>query len=95
MPIYNAPIRDMQFVMHEVLNVAAELKPMAKFADTDVDTINAFSQNWDKLQVSGMTATTNWTKVQDGAHTVITVLGVNIIVQNTLAADMTNADFIF
>ena len=29
MPIYNAPIRDMQFVMHEVLKVTEELKPMA------------------------------------------------------------------
>ena len=33
MPVYNAPIRDMQFVMHEVLNVTEELKPIAKYAD--------------------------------------------------------------
>ena len=26
MPVYNPPLRDMQFVMHEVLNVEAELK---------------------------------------------------------------------
>ena len=41
MPVYNAPIRDMQFVMHEVLDVTEELKPMAKYADADIDTINA------------------------------------------------------
>ena len=41
MPIYNAPLRDMQFVMHEVLNVTEELKPIAKYADADIDTINA------------------------------------------------------
>jgi alkylation response protein AidB-like acyl-CoA dehydrogenase len=41
MPVYNPPLRDMQFVMHEVLNVTEELKPMAKYADADIDTINA------------------------------------------------------
>ena len=41
MPIYNAPLRDMQFVMHEVLNVTEELRPISKYADADVDTINA------------------------------------------------------
>ena len=38
MPVYNPPLRDMQFVMHEVLKVTEELKPMAKYADADVDT---------------------------------------------------------
>ena len=41
MPVYNPPLRDMQFVMHEVLNVTEELKPITKYADADVDTINA------------------------------------------------------
>ncbi len=41
MTIYNAPLRDMQFVMHEVLNVTAELAPITKYADADIDTINA------------------------------------------------------
>ena len=41
MTIYNAPLRDMQFLMHEVLNVTAELAPITKYADADVDTINA------------------------------------------------------
>src|ERR1700712_5272434 len=37
---YTAPLRDMQFVLHEVLNVEAELKNMPKHADLDADTIN-------------------------------------------------------
>jgi alkylation response protein AidB-like acyl-CoA dehydrogenase len=41
MPQYTPPLRDMQFVMHEVLKVTDELKPIAKYADADVDTINA------------------------------------------------------
>lgn len=37
---YAAPLRDMQFVLHEVLNVEAELKSMPSHADLDADTIN-------------------------------------------------------
>jgi alkylation response protein AidB-like acyl-CoA dehydrogenase len=38
---YNPPLRDMQFVLHEVLNVVDELKPLPAHAEIDVDTINA------------------------------------------------------
>ena len=41
MPTYTPPLRDMQFVMHEVLKVTDEFKTMPKHADADVDTINA------------------------------------------------------
>jgi alkylation response protein AidB-like acyl-CoA dehydrogenase len=37
---YAAPLRDMQFVLHELLDVEAELKNMPKHADLDADTIN-------------------------------------------------------
>ncbi|KAF1053032.1 MAG: 3-methylmercaptopropionyl-CoA dehydrogenase [Burkholderia gladioli] len=37
---YVAPLRDMQFVLHELLNVEAELKQMPKHAYLDADTIN-------------------------------------------------------
>ncbi|MDB5831059.1 MAG: acyl-CoA dehydrogenase, partial [Caballeronia sp.] len=37
---YTAPLRDMQFVLHELLNVEAEVKNMPKHADLDADTIN-------------------------------------------------------
>ena len=40
MPQYNPPIRDMQFVLHEVLNVVDELKAMPQHAEVDVDTFN-------------------------------------------------------
>ncbi|MDO9258994.1 MAG: acyl-CoA dehydrogenase C-terminal domain-containing protein [Polaromonas sp.] len=41
MPQYNPPLRDMQFVMHEVLKVTDEFKALPKHADVDADTINA------------------------------------------------------
>ncbi len=41
MPTYNPPLRDMQFVMHEVFNVADEFKAIPAYAEVDVDTINA------------------------------------------------------
>ncbi|KTT24549.1 acyl-CoA dehydrogenase C-terminal domain-containing protein [Pseudacidovorax intermedius] len=41
MPTYTPPLRDMQFVLHEVFNVADEFKAMPAHAETDADTINA------------------------------------------------------
>jgi len=41
MPTYTPPLRDMQFVMHEVLHVTDEFKTMPRHAEVDVDTINA------------------------------------------------------
>ena len=41
MPQYNPPLRDMHFVMHEVLKVSDELKLLPAHADVDADTINA------------------------------------------------------
>jgi Ca2+-binding RTX toxin-like protein len=61
----------------------------------DRDTVNTFVQGWDMLQVSGMTATTTYTKVQEGANAVITVLGVDIVLQDTNISTINNADFIF
>ncbi|MDK9702607.1 MAG: acyl-CoA dehydrogenase C-terminal domain-containing protein [Sulfuritalea sp.] len=37
---YNAPLRDMQFVLHELLDVTTELKTLPAHADIDADTIN-------------------------------------------------------
>lgn len=37
---YTAPLRDMQFVLHELLNVEQELKALPAHADVDADTIN-------------------------------------------------------
>ncbi len=41
MPTYTPPLRDMRFVMHEVLKVADEFQAIPKYAEADVDTINA------------------------------------------------------
>ena len=41
MPQYNPPLRDMHFVLHEMLSVADELKMLPKHADVDTATINA------------------------------------------------------
>ncbi|MFN7368656.1 MAG: acyl-CoA dehydrogenase N-terminal domain-containing protein, partial [Burkholderiales bacterium] len=41
MPQYHAPLRDMQFVLHEVLKVQDEFQHMPRFAEVDADTVNA------------------------------------------------------
>lgn len=41
MPQYNPPLRDMHFVLHELLNVTDELKMLPRHAEVDTDTINA------------------------------------------------------
>ncbi len=41
MPTYTPPLRDMQFVMNDVLHVTDELKAMPANADIDDDTIDA------------------------------------------------------
>ena len=40
MPIYKAPLRDQQFVIHEVLGAVDMLKALPRYADLDADTMN-------------------------------------------------------
>ncbi|MEY2951935.1 MAG: hypothetical protein RLZZ401_22, partial [Pseudomonadota bacterium] len=49
MPTYTPPLRDMQFVMHEVLQVTDELKACPRHADIDIDTINAVLEEGGKF----------------------------------------------
>ena len=49
MPSYTPPLRDMQFVIHEVFNVVDELKQIPKHADIDADTINAVLEEGGKF----------------------------------------------
>jgi len=49
MPTYTPPLRDMQFVMHELLNVVDDFKQIPKHADIDVDTINAVLEEGGKF----------------------------------------------
>ena len=41
MPTYTPPLRDMQFVMHEVFHATDEFKAMPRYAEVDEDTVNA------------------------------------------------------
>ncbi len=80
MPIYNPPLRDMQFVMHEVLKVTDEFKAIPQHADTDVDTINAVLEEAGKfasqvifpLNISG---DTEGCKLDQKTHEVTTPKG--------------------
>ena len=49
MPTYTPPLRDMQFVMHEVLNVVGDFQQIPKHADIDADTINAVLEEGGKF----------------------------------------------
>ena len=41
MPQYNPPLRDMQFLLHEVFKVTDDYRHMPQHAEVDIDTINA------------------------------------------------------
>ena len=51
MPTYTPPLRDMQFILNEVLNVQQELQAIPKYADADIDTdtINAILEEGGKF----------------------------------------------
>ena len=42
---YTPPLRDIQFVMHELLDTEGTLKQMPAHADMDVDTMNAIVED--------------------------------------------------
>ncbi len=46
---YTPPLRDMQFVLHELLDVTTELKALPPHAETDLDTINAVLEEGGKF----------------------------------------------
>ncbi len=80
MPIYTPPLRDMQFVMHEVLNVVDDFKAMPQHADMDADTLNAVLEEGGKfaadvvfpLNISG---DTEGCTINQATHTVTTPKG--------------------
>jgi alkylation response protein AidB-like acyl-CoA dehydrogenase len=55
---YTPPLRDMQFVLHELFNVVDELKAMPAHAEVDADTINAVLEEGGKF-ASQVTAPLN------------------------------------
>jgi alkylation response protein AidB-like acyl-CoA dehydrogenase len=46
---YTPPLRDMHFVLHELLNVSEELQMLPRHADIDADTINAVLEEGGKF----------------------------------------------
>jgi len=49
MPTYTPPLRDMQFVMHELLGAVEELQKIPRYADLDRDTVNAVLEEGGKF----------------------------------------------
>jgi hypothetical protein len=49
MATYTPPLRDMHFVLHEMLHVSDELKTLPAHAETDADTINAILEEGGKF----------------------------------------------
>ncbi len=49
MPSYNAPIRDMHFVLHEMLHVTDELKKFQVYEDVDQEVINQIIEEANKF----------------------------------------------
>ena len=58
MPSYTPPLRDMQFLMHEVHQAVDQLRAMPRFADLDADTLNAVMEEAGKF-TSTVTAPLN------------------------------------
>ncbi|HEX2539565.1 MAG TPA: acyl-CoA dehydrogenase C-terminal domain-containing protein [Caldimonas sp.] len=67
MPSYTPPLRDMQFVLHEVLDVVAALKALPPHADIDADTINAVIEEGGKF-ASEVLAPLNRVGDEEGCH---------------------------
>ena len=80
MPTYSPPLRDMQFLMHELFQVVDDFKQMPRHADIDADTINAVLEEGGKfaaevtfpLNVSG---DTEGCKIDQNTHAVSTPQG--------------------
>ncbi len=49
MAIYNPPLRDLQFVMHELLNAVPKLQEIPAHADLDAETLNAVLEEGGKF----------------------------------------------
>jgi len=64
---YTAPLRDMQFVLHELLNVEAELKAMPAHESLDADTINSIAEEAAKF-TQNVTFPLNQSGDEEGCH---------------------------
>ncbi|TFZ05222.1 acyl-CoA dehydrogenase [Ramlibacter henchirensis] len=80
MPTYTPPLRDLQFVMHEVLKVADEYKAMPAHAEVDEETINAILEEGGKFASEvtfplNQTGDTEGCKLDPKTHEVATPKG--------------------
>ena len=57
MPSYQAPLRDMQFVLHELLDVTSDFAAMPAHQDLDADTVNAVLDEAGKFASEVLTPT--------------------------------------
>jgi len=64
---YVAPLRDMQFVLHELLNVESELKQLPRYTDIDADIINQVLEEGAKF-TSKVLFPLNHTGDREGCH---------------------------
>ncbi len=64
---YIAPLRDMQFVLHELLNVEAEFKAIPDFESLDADTINSIAEEAAKF-TQNVTYPLNQSGDSEGCH---------------------------
>ena len=67
MPTYTPPLRDMQFVMHELFKVADEFRGMPRHADIDRATIDAVLEEAGKFATE-VTLPLNATGDAEGCH---------------------------
>jgi alkylation response protein AidB-like acyl-CoA dehydrogenase len=67
MPNYQAPLRDMHFVLHELLNVEHELRSLPIHADMDADTINQVLEEGGKF-ASDIVFPLNHSGDREGCH---------------------------
>ena len=65
MPQYTPPLRDMQFVLHELLNVTDTFKLLPRHADVDADTVNAVLEEAGKF-ATGVTFPLNLSGDDEG-----------------------------
>ena len=49
MPSYTAPVKDMQFLLHEVFDAVGTLKTLPPHAEIDADTLNAVLEEGGKF----------------------------------------------
>ncbi|MDA8453529.1 acyl-CoA dehydrogenase C-terminal domain-containing protein [Acidovorax sp. GBBC 3334] len=67
MPTYTPPLRDMQFVLHEVFQVTEEFKAIPRHAEVDADTVNAVLEEAGKF-AAGVAFPLNISGDEEGCH---------------------------